>query len=71
MQYGSRFIQIFVNASGFKKRLINVLMFINKQPITALFVNDITIFSLIQEIYESLCFYKKYKKTGPILQNKL
>ena len=71
MQYGSRFIQIFVNASGFKKRLINVLMFINKQPITALFVNDITIFSLIQEIYESLCCYKKYKKTGPILQNKL
>ena len=35
LQYGSRLIQIFVNARGFNKRLINVLMLISKQPITA------------------------------------
>ena len=35
LQYGSRVMQIFVKARGFKKRLINVLMLINKQAITA------------------------------------
>ena len=35
LQYVSHFIQMFVNAREFKKRLINVLMLINKQPITA------------------------------------
>ena len=35
LQCGSRFIQMFVNARGFKKRLINVLMLINKQPTKA------------------------------------
>ena len=35
LQYGSRLIQIFVNTRGFNKRLIDVLMLISKQPITA------------------------------------
>ena len=46
LHYRSRFIQIFVKAHGFKKRLINVLMLINKQYILSTTFSTILLTSI-------------------------